>query len=75
MDMLRVRGVCMMQDYCFNILSIKTNFSLAFTIIQFYLDIVTMKILLFTALLIFGKSVGRSLRDNWRLPFFCQLWP
>ena len=29
-----------------------------FTCIQFYLDIVTMKILLFTALLIFGKSVG-----------------
>ena len=58
MDMLRVRGVCMMQDYCFNILSIKTNFSLAFTFIQFYLDIVTMKILLFMALLIFGKSVG-----------------
>ena len=58
MDMLRVRGVCMMQDYCFNISSIKINFSLAFTFIQFYLDIVTMKILLFTALLIFGKSVG-----------------
>ena len=36
----------------------KTNFILAFTFIQFYLDIVTMKILLFMALLIFGKSVG-----------------